>query len=545
MLTTFLAASRDRKRLQEILAVLARMGLGTLVQRLGLGSLPRGLGGNPAGDLPMPERTRRALESLGPVFVKLGQILSTRGDLLPPDWTSALERLQADVPPVSWETIGPLVAEELGADPMEVFAQFDRTPLAAGSIAQVHRARLKDGTPVVVKALRPGIKRTIDADLRLLAHAAAEVERRSPEIARFRPREIVRHLAGALREELDLAVEGRNCEALAANFEGDSSVVFPEIHWELSTERVLVQGFVDGIRPARDGGIEAAGLDGRLIARRGADAFLRMVLVDGLFHADPHPGNLLAMAGNRVGFIDLGAVGRVGDKRRGQILRFVRAVVRGDGAALTSVLVDWSLDGDLDLGALDAATDAFIARHGAGSLDLARAVGDLMAMARECRLTLPSDLVLLFKALATADGVMKRLDPTFDAIDVAKPLVVKAMRGRIAPRALRRRAEGMAIELVGVLEDAPSLVKLLLNRLRRGRLSVDIELSGTEDVTKRIERAAARIAIAIVIAAFALGISPTLMESGPTIREVPAAALAGLAVVIVGVLWLAGDRFLR
>lgn len=545
MLTTFLAASRDRKRLQEILAVLARMGLGTLVQRLGLGALPRGLGGAAAPDMPMPERTRRALESLGPVFVKLGQILSTRGDLLPPDWTSALERLQADVPPVSWETIGPRIAEDLGADPMEVFAQFDRTPLAAGSIAQVHRARLKDGTLVVVKALRPGIKRTIDADLRLLAHAAAEVERRSPEIARFRPREIVRHLAGALREELDLAVEGRNCEALAANFEGDETVVFPEVHWELSTERVLVQGFVEGIRPARDGRIEAAGLDGRLIARRGADAFLRMVLVDGLFHADPHPGNLLAMAGNRVGFIDLGSVGRVGDKRRGQLLRFVRAVVRGDGAALSSVLVDWSLDGDLDLGSLDAATDAFIARHGSGSLDLARAVGDLMAMARECRLTLPSDLVLLFKALATADGVMKRLDPTFDAIDVAKPLVLEAMRGRIAPRALRRRAEGMAIELVGVLEDAPSLVKLLLNRLRRGRLSVDIRLSGTEDATKRIERAAARIAIAIVIAAFALGISPTLMESGPTIREVPAAALAGLAVVIVGVLWLAGDRFLR
>ncbi len=550
MLNTFLAATRDRKRLLEIAGVLWRFGLTDLLNQMGLAFLltPEAKSDDdPPQPVPqtLPQRVRAALTELGPVFVKLGQILATRADLLPEEWTDELSTLQSRVPVLPWQVVEAQIEEDLGAAPESVFSEFDRTPIAAASMAQVYRATLQSGQPVVVKVLRPGIRQPIEADLRLLAAVAALVQQHSKEVARYQPVDIVRHLSRALREELDLVNEGLNTDAVAANFVDDPDVVIPAIHWEFTSERLLVQDFLSGVAPGADGAVEAAGLDGRILAERGATAFLQMVMRDGLFHADPHPGNLLALPDNRVGFIDFGMVGRIGDKRRDQVLRFVGAMVRGTANGVSGVLLEWSASTETSLAKLDAGADGFIARHGNARLDLTQALPDLMALIRENHLSLPPDLVLLFKALATADGVMKRLDPDFNVIKVAEPVVRRSLHDQMTPQAIRSRLEGFAIDLLGAAHDAPSILKLLLHRLRQGRVAVDIAIEGTSRIEQQIERASTKLALAIIIAAFAVGLAPGLLQIGPSIYGIPLFAIIGVLTVLGGILWLLGMWFTR
>lgn len=544
LLETSLVAIRDRKRLAEILAVVTRFGIDDVLGRIGLSGLAsssRREGGK-AAQADAPERLRLALEELGPTFVKLGQILSTRGDLLSPEWTAELEKLQSHVAPQPWEAIRAQVEEDIGGSVEAVFASFDTQALAAGSIAQVHRAMLKDGTDVVVKVRREGLRPLVDADLRLLSHAAALAEVQWPDLARYRPREILNHLGAAMAEELDLAAEARNCETVAANLADMDFIVIPRIFRQWTGERLLVQEFIDGTAP-NDGPAMAAGRhDGALLARRGTEAFLHMALIDGIFHADPHPGNLRALAGDRVAFIDFGMVGRLGGRRREQLLSLVGAIVDGSGDRVANLLIEWSGGVGADLSRLEAACDAFVARHGAAPLRLGDAIGDFVTMAREHDLALPPDLALLFKALITADGVMRGLDPQFDAVAVAAPMVQSEMLRRYAPGAVFGRGRALAFDLAGLASDLPALIRLLALRVRQGRISASVELQGLERIGGDIRWAATRIAVAIVTAAFALGLAPRLFEYGPLVFGVPLPLWLGLGVIAAGLVWLIMPR---
>ncbi|MDH4991659.1 AarF/UbiB family protein [Aquamicrobium lusatiense] len=546
VLETTFAAARDHKRIAEIAAVLGRFGVDDIAIRLGLGGLlPKRrtrASHTDSESRSQPERLRLAIESLGPTFIKLGQILSTRADLLSPEWITELEKLQSDVAPEPWEAIRAQVEEDLGASPDTVFLSFAHTALAAGSIAQVHRATLQDGTDVVVKVRRAGLRPLVEADLRLLSHAAGLVEAQWPEFARYRPREILHHLGTAMGEELDLAAEGRNCEAVAQNLAAMERIKIPRIFSEWSSERLLVQEYIDGIVPNDHAALNAAGLDGRELARTGTTAFLRMALVDGLFHADPHPGNLRALPGNRVAFIDFGMVGRLGARRREQLLMLVAAIVETSGERVAALLMEWSGAADIDLPRLEAACDIFVARHGVPPLRLGEAITDFMALAREHDLALPADLALLFKALITADGVMRSLDPNFDALAVAGPIVQEEMIRRYRPGALMGKGKSLALDFAGLATEAPSLLRLLALRLRQGRIAAEVELKGLDRIGADIRWAATRIAVAIVTAAFALGLAPRLLDFGPTLLGIPVTALLGIAVILGGVAWLLVPR---
>ncbi|MBS7810825.1 ABC1 kinase family protein [Roseococcus pinisoli] len=542
MLQTTMVAARDRKRLAEIVAVLARHGMGDIASRLGLGGLlPRGASGV-NGELSRPQRLRLAIEALGTTFIKLGQILSTRADLLPPDWIAELEKLQSHVPAVPWEQLRGQVEEDLGGPPEEVFAEFDAVPLAAASIAQVYRARLRGGEEVVVKVRRPDLRTRVEADLRLLGHVAGLVEENWPELARFRPVEILRHLGAALSEELDLSTEGRNAETVARNLAEMPDIVIPRIHAQWTCERLLVQEFLHGTPPNDAAALAAAGHDGRVLAERGSQAFLRMALVDGVFHADPHPGNLRALPGDRVGFIDFGMVGRIGARRREQLVALVGAMVRRDAAGVANQLLEWSGRTDLDLGRLEADCDAFVARYGEPPLRLGAAITDIMAMARANELALPADLALLFKALITADGVMHALDPDFDALRVAAPIIEEEMRRRFLPANLFAKGGQAGLDLLGLAREAPALLRLLTLRLRQGRLLAEVELRGLDRIGADIRWGATRLAVAIVTAAFALGMAPRLLDFGPVLFGIPVTALAGFGVILIGLAWLIVPR---
>ncbi|GBU16601.1 MULTISPECIES: AarF/UbiB family protein [Methylobacterium] len=536
MLKTAFVAARDRQRLSEIAAVLIGFGVNNVVDRLGLRYIPIVPRRKPRVDvtrLSQPERLRRAIEALGPTFIKFGQVLASRPDLLSPIWTEELEKLHSQVSPMPWEQIRPQLEADLGASPHEVFAEFDTNAIASASIAQVYRARTHDGEDVVVKVLRPGLRKVIDADLRLMAHGARIVETEWPDMARYQPREQMRHLAAGLNGELDLMNEARNCELLAAMFEDRDDIVFPKIFWEWCSERVLVQEFIHGIRPTDEEGLRAAGVDKKLLAQKGTDAFLRMALIEGAFHADPHPGNLLALPGNRIGFIDFGIVGRLSQKRRNQLLILIGAMLKQDADGLMAVLLDWTGATNPDLTKLEGSAQAFVERHSSIPLNLGEVLTDFMTMARENDLAMPTDLAILFKGLVTADGVMRHLDPNFDLFAAAGPTVRTTMSRQFSLTGLKQKAEALGVGLFGAASELPTLIHLMLVRLKQGRVTVEIEVKGLDKVTRGIERAAARVAVALVVAAFATQLAPRLIELGT-----PAIVTTGVVVFTLGIGWL-------
>ncbi len=456
MLIETLLAMRDLPRLHEIASVLVRHGFGDLVRRTGVvGALERAGQAlhrgarEPTAALTPAQRARLALAELGPSFVKLGQLLATRVDLLPPDWIAEFEHLQSDVPPVPFEMLLPALEQALGRSPFEVFRELDRTPLGSASIAQVHGATLQDGTAVVIKIVRPGIRPKIDADLRIVAYLAGLLESEIPEAKRYQPAQVVEEFARSMRRELDLAQEARAQERFAQSFAGDPGVLVPRIYWEYTRESMNVQERVQGI-PGQDlAAVDAAGLDRRVLACRGADAVLKMILVDGYFHADPHPGNVFYLPDNRIAMIDFGMAGRLSEQRRREIVDMLWGLARRDEQAVTDVLLDWVRDADIDEAKLAADVGDVIFEYEKIALKDVRIgalLNDITGIVRRHSIVLPSDLALLFKALLTLEGLGLKLDPEFRLVEHLGPFLRRVMRERYRPSALVARGRRHLVE---------------------------------------------------------------------------------------------------
>lgn len=536
MLQTAVVAVRDRARLQEIVGTLLRFGLTDIVQTLGLSRWAqwKSSAENPSLDaLPpsRPERVRMAIEALGPTFVKLGQILATRSDLLPAEWTQALEQLHTQAQPLPWELMQPHIEAQLGMPVEQAFERFDSTPLASASMAQVYRAAVRqdDGKAreVVVKVQRPGIRAGLEADARLMRHMAAVLQERFSPLRRYNPSEVARQVSTALQEELDFTIEGQNNEAVAKAFAAQDDIVIPGIVWELSGPEILVQDWLDGV-PANKAA-ELPQFDHPLLARRGAQAFLQMVLRDGLFHADPHPGNVFALSGNRVGFLDFGLVGHLSPHRRDQFLMLLRAIVDSDADALLMTLLEWSGEAHSDISRLETAVEHYVARRQAeATLSLSNAIMQLMNLAREAELALPSDLALLFKALVTADRVLLQLDPQFDVVQTMRPMVAAQIKARYSPKRLLREKQAAMAQLYEVAGDVPQTLRLLMYRLKQGRVAVDMDIHHLERLSTAVERAATRLALAVVAGAFVLGMGPTLLAWDLRLWDIPVFAVLGV-----------------
>ncbi|WP_062344254.1 AarF/ABC1/UbiB kinase family protein [Novosphingobium sp. CCH12-A3] len=465
MMKSLIVAHRDRARLQEILGIASRFGLGVLLKRLGLervGSVE----GEAGEDL--PRRARLAIESLGPTFVKLGQILATRGDLLPREWIAELEQLHSRAPTLSFEELRAAVEEVLGEPPETAFASFDPEPLAAASMAQVHRATLHDGREVVLKIRRPGIRPRMEADLRLIAQLAAVAEAASAEARRFAPAAMMRQLAEAVLEELDFTNEGRNADRLRADFAHEPRVLVPDIHWSWSSEMLLVMDYVDGTPPRGGDILRAADIDPAAIAALGADTILDMVLINGRFHGDPHPGNLLCLPDNRIALLDLGMIGHVSPRRREEFIAFVQSLNGGDPAQLADVLAGWSAGSGVPPERVQVAAERLVARHGGGRLVLSAMVADFLPLMREEGMTMPPDLLLIFKALVTIDGVLSAIQPGFDLSEAMQRSSLRIARARLSPEHWGPILQAFVWELAKIGDDAPHLVRAAIRRLETG-----------------------------------------------------------------------------
>ncbi len=521
-----LNSARDLRRLHDIAVVLIRYGFADVVQRIGLAEAleraGKALGWKAAEgltELSTPARMRRALEELGPTFVKLGQVLATRVDLLPAEWTAELGKLQDAAPAVPHAEIWAQLQEDLGAAPESVFAEVETRPMAAASLAQVHRARLTDGTDVVLKVRRPGIRPVVEADLRLLNHLAEIVEAEVPELRRYRPREVIAGFTQSMRRELDFSYECRNAVRIAVNFAECPEIVVPHIHWRWSGERLNVQDYITGI-PGRDlSAVDTAGLDRKQLARRGANAVLKMTLEDGFFHADPHPGNLFYLPDNRIAFIDFGMVGRLSEERRYQVALLLHYLVARDAASAAGVLLDWA-DSAVKVETLTAEIEDFLDQyHGLPlkQLHLGAMLSDVAGILRSHGLVLPTDLALLIKVFITLEGMGRQLDPEFDIAAECAPFLERVMLDHYAPRAVMERSGRALRSAMHLLEDLPKSLNGLLSVARHGKLQAQIDVVWFKRVGNQIDRAASRLTVGIVTASLVIG-SSIVMAAGEVSR---------------------------
>ena len=570
-----LLATHDLGRLHEIASILIRYGFADMVRRMGMANALERAGrallwkhADELAHLEPPARVRRALEDLGPTFVKLGQVLATRVDLFEPEWIAEFGKLQDSAPPVPYADVQQQLSVDLGGPPEQIFASFNREPLAAASIAQVYRARLHDGSEVAVKVRRPGIKPIIEADLRWLMRFAELAEAESPELRNFNPQEVVRQFAQSLRRELDFSVECRNSESIANNFAGYTDkhvlpsavadtaqdytkngqprippiIVIPRIYWQWTGERVCVQEFIDGIPGRNLDAVDRAGLDRKILARRGAHAVLKMIVEDGLFHADPHPGNVFYLPGNRIAFIDFGMVGRLTEERRDQLVRLLHGLVRDEPVRVADVMLDWTGDSAVDEASLIEEIQSFVDQyHGLSlkRLSLGGMLTDLVAILRRHHIRMPADLTMLVKAFISLEGMGRELDLDFNMTDEAIPMLERTMHARYMPTTLIKRswrAAGEALSLVGGL---PHDISRLLRAARRGRLEIHIDVTHLKHVGNQLDGAANRLVVGIVVAALIIGSSIVMTVSGgPTLLGLPIFGLIGYLGAAAGGVWL-------
>jgi ubiquinone biosynthesis protein len=454
----FFSSAREFGRLRELIAILLKYGFDDLVRWLHLenraGLLKRWLRQDLPPDirrLPSEARARLALEAMGPTFVKLGQILATRVDLLPAEWITELEKLQDQAAAVPFAQLKQQLERSLGAKVSACFREIDEKPVGTASMAQVYRAVTPIGQEVVLKIRRPGVEEKIQADLRLLRKLAEIAEAQSPELRRYQPIEIVQEFEASLLRELDFTVEARSADRMRENLRHLDWLVVPRIYWEWTCEDLNVQEFIRGIPAKSIDEIDRAGLNRKLIARRGAQAIWKMMLEDGLFHADPHPGNFLILPGSRIAMLDFGMVGKLTATRRDQLIRMIRGVALQEPDTVTQVLVEWSAGRYINREGLLSEVTTLIEQFDGvpmAELDITALLNAIAAVLRNYNLRLPSELTLLAKACVTLEGFGRLIDPNFQLMDEAMPLLRRTLANRYSPKVLARAVRSRALDAV-------------------------------------------------------------------------------------------------
>ncbi|MEG1679154.1 MAG: AarF/UbiB family protein, partial [Stenotrophomonas sp.] len=373
------------------------------------------------------------------------------------------------------------------------------------------------GREVVLKIRRPGIRDVVEADLRLLARLAEIVEARLPDLRRYRPAEVVQQFTVSLRSEMDFAAECRNSERIARNFDGRDDILIPGVHWQWTCESLNVQDFVDGIPGRKLDAVDDAGLDRAALARRGAEIVLKMVLEDGYFHADPHPGNIFYMRDGRIGVIDFGMVGALSESRRFQVAQLLHGLVEQEPQAVADVLLDWAGGVEVDEGRLQQDISQFVDQYRGvplKDLRIGLMLGDITQLLRSYSLTLPADLALMIKAFLTLEGMGRQLDPDFDMASAARPFLERVVLQRYAPKALLKRGRRSLLGMLDLAGELPRDLRRLVQAARRGQLKLRVETTALQGFGDQVNRAANRLVVGVITAALIIGSSIVMHSVG-------------------------------
>ncbi len=541
---------RHLNRYHRILRVLFKYGFDDLIDRLHIDQyLESGLqmiNRKPRPQvqrLSRPERLRMAMEELGPTFVKLGQLLSTRPDFIPPDYLAELAKLQDNVPSFSFQKVVDIFAEEFGRTPEDVFAHFDPEPLAAASIGQVHRARLEDGTEVVVKVQRPNIENTIAVDLEILAHIAGLMEEHLEEVQGHRPTAIVQEFARSLSREIDFSIELTNIQRFARQFEGNTDIHVPLVYPQLSSERILVLEYVDGIKASDLQLLRREGRDLKLIAERGANLVMEQIFIHGFFHADPHPGNILVLPDDVICFIDFGQMGRLNLKDREEFTDLVLNLVGGNERKVTKGVLKLTIQyGEVDRDGLTRDLGELMDQYlykPLKELAAGKILQDLLDLVTRHGLSLRPNLYLMMKALSTVEGVGLQLDPDMELITLARPFMQKIKTGRIKPKRLAEEMGETGSEYLSLIRELPGELRTILQQLRDGRMKLEFEHRGLHALGLALDRVSNRISFAIVLAAQIIGSSLIILSDiPPKWNGIPVIGMAGFLIAGIMGFWL-------
>jgi ubiquinone biosynthesis protein len=483
---------RHANRWAQILGVLSKYGLAGWIDRLGP-RFARGIlkdrEGTALCNHDRETRIRLALSELGPTFIKLGQILSTRPDVVGVKLCDELSKLQDNTPADRFEIVSSVVEGELGLPIEELFAEFDSTPIASASIGQVHRARLKSGERVVVKVRHAGIEDVIRRDLEILSGLAQWAER-VPELANYRPRATMAEFQRVLRRELDFQREVRNLQYFARVFAADLTVQIPKCYPELSTSRVLTMEFLEGVKLANAQHQTDGQFDLEEIARRGANLYLAMIFTHGLYHADPHPGNLLIMPQNVIGLIDFGMVGRIDDGLRETVEDMLMALGDRDATRLTRVIIRMGeAPRDLDASALAGDVSDFVAHYADQPIErmnLSAALNDMTEIIRRFHILLPARISMLLKVLVMLEGTSRLASPRFSLMELIRPYQKQMVRRRLSPWRKLRKFQQIYREFENMAEVLPRKLVDMVDQLQAGKFDVHLEHRGLQPSVNRL-----------------------------------------------------------
>lgn len=545
---------RNLNRWREILAVLSKYGLANWIGRLGpefAKDLLKAPDGQAIARHSWETRVRLALAELGPTFIKLGQILSTRPDLVGVELAAELEHLQTDVPADSAEVAKALVEKELGRPVAELFSRFEDRPMASASIGQVHRAELPSGEAVVVKVQRAGIERKVAVDLEILAGLAL-LAQRLPEFRNYRPRATVAEFQRTIRGELDFRREMRNMEQFARDFCGDPTIRIPRAYPELTTGRVLTMERIEGVPLSDTERIQAAGFDTKELARRGANIYLEMIFCNGFYHADPHPGNVVLLDGNVIGLLDYGMVGRMTERMQEDFVEMMLAVTSRDPEHLTSVITRvGSPPPGLDRVALSLDVADFVAHYGSMSLehfDLSGVLSEMTEIIRRYEIMLPARVAMLIKVLITLEGTARLLSPSFNLLEVMKPYQKKLIRRQLSPGRQLRKFRRFYAEFEHLIEVLPRGIVDILQQVETGKFDVHLDHRGLEPSVNRMVLGLLASALFVGSALMLAHQIPPSFEHVPLIPKalrtlsIPGTVGCGLSIALGWRLWRAISR---
>jgi len=526
---------------------LSRYGFGYLAMELGLHeilSLPRRIFLNQPKEIKQKttgERIRLFMEDLGPTFVKLGQFASTRPDVLPKDIIIELEKLQSNVGSFPSNEAKAILEEELEAPVGNLFSEFREDPVAAASIGQVHYAVLKTGEPVAVKIQRPNIQENVKTDLEILKDIAGIAERRLEIAARYNIVEIIDEFARSLRSELNYLNEGRNSDKIKTQFENDAHIQIPEVFWDYTTSRVLTTEFITGTKLDDIQKLEMKGHDPGLVAEQVVKAMFHQIFIEGFFHGDPHPGNILALPGDKTVFIDFGSVGRLTSEMKDSLSMFVIALRRQHTDGIIKAIDRMGMiPEDINVSHLNKDVEKLRDKYydvPLSHVSLGDAINDLFTVAYQHQIRIPADLTLLGKALLTMEGMVERMDPELSIINMAEPFGKQLLKERYQPKRVAENILNELFEYRELLKDFPKDIQDVKSVIKRGKVRMEISVPKLEDSLKKMDKISNRLAFSIVLLAFSIIMTGLIIGSAIVSQTSP---IWNIPVIEVGFIVAAG-----
>jgi ubiquinone biosynthesis protein len=481
--------------------------------------------------LSLAQRIRMVLEELGPTFIKFGQLLSTRSDIIPAEIIKELEKLQDDVPPFSFEDVKTQIQNELGGSISEFFSEFEKKTLAAASIGQVHRAVLKNGENVVVKVQRPGIEKIVERDLDVLFDIARIAERRTEIGKIYSLTELVEEFARIIKEEMDYTREGRNADKFRKNFSNLNYIQIPKVYWQFTTKRVLTMEMVKGIKISNITKIKEMGFDSNLIAEKLARVFLKQVLIDGFFHGDPHPGNIFITEKGQIALMDFGVVGRIDDDLKFRFVNLILDIIKKDTDSIArDVLQIGIIKRKVDFRELKKDIREIFQKYSELPLieiSIGESLREVMGLAYKYNVVIPSDLTLLAKTTITLEGIIKNLSPAVSLIEMAEPFGRELIKERFSLRYIKRRTMENISELSIVLSSIPIKIHSILEKMEEGKIRLNLQHTNLDKLISKLDIISNRLSFSIIVASLIVGSSLIAQRS-------PNSFLWGLPVAEIG-----------